>query len=224
MPDLAQSTFAADGVASKLSRSVSLRHSHLATSVACPSCSPCVQALQRSCPRAIAMTGANKKRQKASRKGGAGGPAKAHSSDDSPVDAGESIVESQPQTPPRKDVGRPFGYDGGNSPTGSSRQGGEPASTTAPPTSPTPSSNPASTTLRPITIPVNTFEGARLRTDINRLLDLPPAAFNLNGQVSSRSLRMALFSVLSLACIHLFPGATECGLPCYSLTCAACLM
>lgn len=113
------------------------------------------------------MAGAGKKRQQADRRRGGGGQARPEASTAStapnpPVEQPRSSVPENVVTP---EADRPFGLDGGNSPPGSTRQGSVTGSTAGAPPS------------------AQTGEPTR-RTDINRRLDLPPAAYNLDGQVS----------------------------------------
>ena len=130
-----------------------------------------------------AMAGAAKKRQQAGRRRGESSRGEsAAASEPVASQAQTSTSELSTETP----ADRPFGYDGGNSPPGRSRERSSADPTNAPAgasggTVPVPTSPAAAD--RPGGAPAQAGEVSR-RTDINRRLDLPPAAFNLDGQVS----------------------------------------
>lgn len=107
------------------------------------------------------MAGAGKKRQQADRRRGGQSRPEASTATDPPREQPQTPAPQVVQTP---EADRPFGLDGGTSPPGSARQRSVAGSTAG---------APAQTTAEPTR-----------RTDINRLLDLPPAAYNLDGQVS----------------------------------------
>ena len=124
-------------------------------------------------PSPVAMPGAGKKRQQSDRRrgGGAGGGSR-----DAAETASASVAppvaaqEPEPTTPVQAD--RPMGYDGANSPPPAPRD-----------TSMIPTSE------LPRDVPLGLGEPFEtLATDINRRLDLPSAAYNLNKQVSTLGL------------------------------------
>ncbi|KAI9781022.1 MAG: hypothetical protein M1816_002587 [Peltula sp. TS41687] len=107
------------------------------------------------------MAGAGKKRMQADRRRGGQSRPEASTVPTPPVEQPQSPIPEDVVTP---EADRPFGLDGGNSPPpGSTGPGSVPGSTAGGPRAPT-------------------GESATRRTDINRRLDLPPAAFNLDGQ------------------------------------------
>lgn len=111
------------------------------------------------------MPGASKKRQQSDRRrgGGAGGSSRDGAETSSASVAPPATAqESEPTTPVQAD--RPMGYDGASSPPPGSRG-----------TQPRVIEVPGGITALP-----DPFES--LVTDINRRLDLPPAAYNLNNQ------------------------------------------
>lgn len=106
------------------------------------------------------MAGAGKKRQQADRRRGGQSRPEASAVPEPAAEVPQSTTSEAVETAP---ADRPFGLDGANSPPGSTRQGSVAGSTTG------------------ALAPAQTGEPTR-RTDINRRLDLPPAAYNLDGQ------------------------------------------
>ena len=143
------------------------------------------------------MPGASKKRQQSDRRrgGGAGGSSRDGAETSSASVAPPATAqESEPTTPVQAD--RPMGYDGASSPPPGSRG-----------TQPRVIEVPGGITALP-----DPFES--LVTDINRRLDLPPAAYNLNNQVSTSGLselrlafcigQMSRCRLPTVACLFLF--------------------
>lgn len=127
------------------------------------------------------MAGAGKKRQQVDRRRGGSGRGGSSSASD-PAPTGQP---AQSPTTQATQAQPPFGYDGSNSPPASAREpvqpSPQPGSTAAPTvSSPTP---PAASTAGNLQgrDPAPPAEVSR-PTDINRRLDLPPAAYNLDGQ------------------------------------------
>lgn len=169
-------------------------------------------------PAAALMAGAGKKRQQVDRRRGGSGRGGSSSASD-PAPTGQP---AQSPTTQATQAQPPFGYDGSNSPPASAREpvqpSPQPGSTAAPTvSSPTP---PAASTAGNLQgrDPAPPAEVSR-PTDINRRLDLPPAAYNLDGQVSGQGpcftslLQTSLSRRLSCRPVMFMLFAIPCGQP-----------